>query len=471
MATSVGPQRVFRPSDGFIDPVNQRYNFCPASLLPESFETPPKQLFEGDTGWFFQAGEIDWSPSVTAGLLQDFTRITAMLAKSGTKLVVVVPPPRALSGFAHLPAYARSQESIDSGARMRIYLSLLDRLRNAGPIVPDILAEARRQHVSFDRLTSPSDLHWSTTGAWVTSLAITRSITPHKLKDGVPPLVGTPGIVNGDSYTALLNKICGTNAAGQAVRSFTLAEPEAESGGDLLGGDDLLGGGGSKPPSGIVLVGTSFSALTHRYSFTPFIERYTGMPTLNLAIAGGGPLTSLKQYTESEDFRASKPKFLIWEFTSSGIPDTGFSSERGGILRGACAASYPIKTLPFRAGMKPVVTAADIARATSGDQPVQLELRSDNAAFKAFTVYYDYADGRQESIDLDTRRATTMDANYTLVLPDDHALISGISVVNDDPMTGQMTARLCPAVDNIASAASSPSWLGRVAAWFKSFWS
>lgn len=296
----------------------------------------------------------------------------------------------------------------------------------------------------------------------MTSLAITRQIAPDKLKDGVPPLMGTPSVVQGDSYTALLNKMCGTTAPGQSVRAFNLVEAEDGDGGDLLGGQS---------GTDIVLVGTSFSALTHRYSFTPFIQAYSGMTTLNLAIAGGGPLTSLKQYVESEDFKTDKPKFLIWEFTSSSIPDSGFASERGGILRAACPAGARTTKTAFGAGISALVTGEDIAKAGSDGAPIQLTLKSDNTAFKNFTVFLNYVDGRQESIDMDTRRATTMEPNYTFLLPQDRALLSDITVRSNDPLTGNLTAQLCPATDPSDPDTNTPTLFSRLTAWFKSLWS
>ncbi|CAN5203277.1 alginate biosynthesis protein AlgX [soil metagenome] len=452
-----GPLRAFQPSDGFIDPAPTRYAFCRASLRTKSYALPSKQVFEGDTGWFFHADELDSNPSITPDLLDDFTRLTRTLAQRGTKLVVVVPPPRGLLAYSHLPPQARGTMATPYDARLRAYQSFVDHIRRAGPMVPDILAEANRNGVSLDRLTSPSDMHWSTTGAWITSLAVTRQIAPQKLKGGVPPLMGTASLVGAESYRTTLDTLCRTPGRGQTVRAFTLPAPPAPP--------------ATQNRADIILVGTSFSALTHRYGFAPFVQAYSGMATQNLAVAGGGPLTAFRQYAASERFKTDKPKFLIWEFSPSMMSDAGFASQLGGVLRTACPANTPATSAALGAGLSALATGEDIANAGPEGAPIQMTVKSDNAAFKRFTVFLNYVDGRQDTVDMDSRAAPDMAANYTFILPDDRAFLSDIAVRSNDPLSGTLRTQLCPAVDPVDPNPATPTLFSRLAAWFKSFWS
>ncbi|AUW57648.1 hypothetical protein C1T17_05555 [Sphingobium sp. SCG-1] len=460
--TTYGQTGFFKPSDGYIDAVPQRYPFCPAALKPDSYELPSKQIIEGDTGWFFIQDDINWSADFSPAFYQDLKRITAALKKQGTQLVIVVPPPRALTGYDHLPQWALAN-GVGRSVQAEAYRGLLDRIRAVGALIPDVLGEAKRQNVPFDHLTSPSDIHWTTTGSWITALAVARQIAPQRLAQGAPPLLGTPSAKMEDSYTKILNKICGTTAVGQYVRSFKLAEePQASA-------DSLLGD--TAAPE-VVILGTSFTALTDRYSFSPFVEKLSGKPVVNLAVTGGGPLTAIQQYTTSEDFRTSKPKYIVWEFLLSNKPDGSSTSERGGLLRPACGGAYPIVKHKLAPMLTPLLSATDIARGTTPGQSAQLALRSDNPAFKSFSLLLNYVDGRQRNIAVDTRRATQMDTSYTVGLPDDYALISDIAVETEDSLNGTVSAQLCPASGELADAGSSfqPSWFSRLAAWFKSFW-
>lgn len=459
--TTYGAEGFFKPSDGYIDATGPRYDFCPAALSPDAYELPSKRIVEGDTGWFFLHDDINWDSGFSAAFYQDIGRIAGSLKKQGTQLVIVIPPPRALTGYAHLPEYARVS-GVNRGVQIRAYVGLLGRIKATGAVVPDILGEAARQKIPLDRLTSPSDIHWSTTGAWLTALAITRQIAPQRVAQGAPPVKGIPSAKMEDSYTGILNKICGTTARGQYIRSFEVADEEQSS-------DSLLGDVGAPE---IVVLGTSFSGLTDRYSFSPFIEKLSGKPTVNLAVTGGGPLTAIQQYTTSEDFRKTKPKYVVWEFLLSNKPDGSSAAERGGLLQPACSGAYRTAKRNFSPGMTSLLTGVDIARDTVEGKGAQLAVRSDNPAFKSFSIMLNYVDGRQRNIAVDTRRAVQMDTSYTVQLPDDYALLSDIGVETEGSLTGTVSAQLCPAADlNMAAADLSPSWLGRVAAWFKSFWS
>jgi hypothetical protein len=465
----VGPLQTFDPRTAFTSANPQRYPFCPAALQPNSYAEPDKQVLEGDAGWFFLQGEIDWDAALSPGFFGDVRRIADTLAKRGTKLIVLIPPPRSVLGYTHLPLLVKQTSARQQDGQLRGYLALLDRIRLSGAIVPDVLGEARRHNLSFDQIGSPAEPHWSPAGSWAAALAITRQIAPERLKQGEPAVRGTRvAEVSGASYTDALNKICKTKWPRQAIPAFLVAEDPA-----LAGGGDLLGGGAE---TDIVLVGTSFTAQTERYSFAPFLEALSGRSVMNLAISGGGPLTSFDQYARSAEFNTLKPKYLIWEFTASNLPDDNFAAGRSALLRSSCSASYRPTKAAFRPGMNRIASAADIARVASDDAAVQLQLSSENPAFRNFAIQLNYVDGHQKAIKMDTRRAPTASTSYTVVLPDDHALISDISLINVDPLTGSVSTQLCPAGGepggsaSTTTASSQSGWLGRIAAWFKSFW-
>ncbi|MGK2911113.1 MAG: alginate O-acetyltransferase AlgX-related protein [Sphingobium sp.] len=452
--------KIFKPADGYMAARASKVPFCPSALQPESYEAPDKQLFQGSPGWLFREGEISWEDSFSSAFFRDLRRMRDVLARNGTTLMVVIPPPRVLLAHEHLPGNVSDAQT---RTQFRAYLALLNKIRKTGSLTPDIVGEVIRHRIPMDKFTSPADLHWSPAGSWVTAMAITRQIAPNKLKAGVPALKGVFSLQRDDrSYLSTINGICQSSIPGTVITAFNPVEEDSEAGGDLLGASADID---------IVLVGSSFSALTHRYSFAPFIQALSGRNVVNLAISGGGPLSSISQYLTSEDFKTSKPKYLIWEFTSSNIPEFNFASERRGLLRKACSSKYSKIKTAFRPGMNVLASAAQIAAAANGDDPVQLDVGSDNAAFKNFSVLLNYVDGRQDSIEMDSRRATQMEANYRLILPDDHALLSDISVVNQDDLTGSVTAQLCPADDPINAQTTSLSLLGRFTAWFKSFWS
>ncbi|NBV29476.1 hypothetical protein EBS02_10795, partial [bacterium] len=67
----------------------------------------------------------------------------------------------------------------------------------------------------------------------------------------------------------------------------------------------------------IVLIGTSNSVNSSSYSnFDGFLKEALGTDVLNLSKTGGGFSDSMAEYLNSDQFKKSPPKIIIWEIPS-----------------------------------------------------------------------------------------------------------------------------------------------------------
>ena len=64
----------------------------------------------------------------------------------------------------------------------------------------------------------------------------------------------------------------------------------------------------------MVLVGTSNSGVA--YNFAGYLEQYSGVQVLNMAVTGGGFESAMLQLLASEDFQKKPPKVVVWEFAT-----------------------------------------------------------------------------------------------------------------------------------------------------------
>ena len=61
-----------------------------------------------------------------------------------------------------------------------------------------------------------------------------------------------------------------------------------------------------------MLIGTSFSDSPIN-NFAGFLTEFTGLDIVNYAITGGNQFGAITSYMTSDEFKAQRPRFLIWE--------------------------------------------------------------------------------------------------------------------------------------------------------------
>lgn len=151
------------------------------------------------------------------------------------------------------------------------------------------------------------DNHWTPAGAERTAkltAEVLKQIPAYAAMDKKEFVTKRVGILRsrgGSSEAAA--KICGNGYGYEYVDRFA-TEPADESSGDSLFGDE------SAPE--VILVGTSNSG--ERYNFVGYLEQYSGVQVMNMAVTGGGYDSAMLQLLASEEFHNNPPKVVVWEF-------------------------------------------------------------------------------------------------------------------------------------------------------------
>lgn len=420
---------------GTIRPAPQRYPFCPAAANLSTTASQIEHLHEGATGWLFRqeelAGQLQTSPA-----MNDVVRLLgSTLKQHHTRLIVMISPPRVVLARGKVTSLVPAIRTPDRRQLLIQYLTINYGLSQAGAAVPDILGEANRAHLRWDYLTSPADVHWSPYGAQIAARAVARIVMADPVMKSAPKKQymitrkGTPVVFDG--YYAILDRLCGHKFPVATAPSFATAEAVGGGGGGLLG---------AAPPT-IVVAGTSFTALDHRYNFGGFLAAETGADVVNLSVAGGGPLTALIQYLASGELDRAPPRFLIWEVSPTNMPAEGDLSELRAYLTPACPTPAANNNSRLIVGETPIFDTASIDPARAHG-PVMLSIQSDNPALKTFEVVVRNVDGTRQRVAVDFARAASLAPRYRVMLPD-LSIARSISLVPKTLIQARVASRLC----------------------------
>lgn len=262
----------------------------------------------GDDGWLFTTEEF----SQPAGALDEIAAKLALveqvqdrLAAQDIELIVALLPdksrvyPELLGRYERPPSVATRYDDFHAA------------LLAKGIVAPDVRASldaAKAQSPVFLR----TDTHWSTLGADIAAQLIAGNM-PSVGWDADPlPMQTTAGATTpyqGDlmKYLPLGPLAAYGPAPDQIVEETTLP---------IEGDDmDLFGDAALE----VALVGTSYSANT-KWNFAGALAQHLQRDVLNMALEGRGPIVPMLEYLESDEFKNSPPKVVIWEIPERFLP-------------------------------------------------------------------------------------------------------------------------------------------------------
>ncbi|WP_260924706.1 alginate O-acetyltransferase AlgX-related protein [Novosphingobium sp. 9] len=413
-------------------PAKNRLVMCDAARDPKSYKFPGVQVVEEENGWLFRRMELSAQFGFSDERIHDLVReLNGRLARNGTRLIILLTPPRMVLAKKHLAFLPDGQSRAEQVEKR--YRVMLAQLRADGALVPDILGEADRSGTSRDQLTDPGDIHWTPVGALMAARAIARIVRADPRVQQVSPVSyhfsrsGSPVILEG--LTRSVNDICGSHIPYPQVRSYDVPQ-RVGAGQSLLSKDNTLS---------LVVLGTSFSALDHRYNFSGFLGQATGLDVTNLSVIGGGVDEALGQYLSSGALEKDKPAYIIWEFTPTDLPrDTSIAVLRG--LTGRACSNGLSSNVSFDPGESTAFGGGQLQKVSAGAATISLS--SDNAALKKFTIRTRGFDGSAQSFDFDFERSASPPRDFKLRLP----TLSGVEAITIQPATmiaGKIKASLC----------------------------
>lgn len=284
---------------------------CPAAANPATYNTKKLDfhytLIDGKDGWLFRTRndlrtEIGTTPEGYAQL----KRFRDALKARGTELLIVFQPTKGLVVRNKLTPewYAK----FDYQTARANYIKTIENFRKAGIWAADYSPLFDEQGKETDFFFK-DDHHWTPRGAKDAArltAEVLKQIPAYAdmpKKEFVTKRVGILGSPGSSGEAA--GDICGNTYDTEYVDRFA-TEPADESDGDSLFGDTAT-------PE-VILVGTSNSGVA--YNFAGYLEQYSGVQVMNMAVTGGGYESAMLQLLASEEFQKNPPKVIVWEFAT-----------------------------------------------------------------------------------------------------------------------------------------------------------
>jgi alginate biosynthesis protein AlgX len=407
-------------------------------------------LARGEGGWIFN----DRGDFALTGWLPDrdlaaWQRFVAALKQHGTTLVVIVPPPRGLVEAEHVDPGQMDPEKLDYARLAEGYDVFIESLRAAGAVAPNLLraVEAARKQAPL-QFYYQRDIHWRPEGARVVAAAVRAALDGNEAYAALPKRDFATRIgetmIPIEIWTDTIVGICGGEKNYETAPRY-ITEDTGEGGGEAADAASALLGEAGVPQ--VVLAGTSlsFRGDGSDANFAGFLKEALEADVLNVAIPGGGLLTSITSYVTSPDFRSAPPKLLVWEFRPFD-PATELELRQlqpaliGSCIDGAVALARQ-QTLDRG---RTVVLELDDAAAAALPKDGYLDLSLSDPAIKQFDATVDYADGSRDVLAVDITRAQVATGHYFLDLPQgaDQGL-RRVTVRPKTPASGSAKVSVC----------------------------
>jgi alginate biosynthesis protein AlgX len=280
-----------------------KITLCDTADRPESYRGKFlknfKTLQKGERDWLYRDMDLKRTYGPRQPGYKNLQQLQQALQARGTALVMVPIPGRALIHPEYL-----GEIDYDVPRARKSYINYLQKLRDTGIAVPKIdslFEQTQSKPMFFAR-----DHHWNHHGARTIARLTAYAIKAEKkLYSGIEKQKFESFAVGSDHNQGSLQR-----AALELCEQRYPKEPFKLYQTVAKGSDDLFG---DLPEPQIVLVGTSNSKSSLNFNFDGFLAHYIGAAVINKAKSGSGFGGALKDYLNSDDFRQSPPRFLVWE--------------------------------------------------------------------------------------------------------------------------------------------------------------
>jgi alginate O-acetyltransferase complex protein AlgJ len=400
-------------------------------------------LRPGQQGWIFR-DRTDFAPLRTFDTAQiaALTRFTRALNQRGTRLIVVVPPPRGLTAAPHILPNARGADRFNAAAIAHFQAELLKQIRTAGAIAPDLISAGQRdltgQPGGFANYYYRVDSHWSPLGAASagreTGLSIQRAgLAPPPKANPYETLI-LPPETGPALYRRELGSLCGPQPVAPAITHYRTETTSA---------DGLLGD--AKNPE-FTLIGTSFSNMGGRdkADFAGTLRKTLGADVSNRAMPGGGADMAMNDFLLHARWPVW-PKALIWEFPPHLLPTEDAFAQFEGAVAGDCPKTAILKGQAKTISVlgTPLLSPKKGTFKPNATLPPVLVLQTDARNLRKFDILLGYDDGTVKRINFELSPAAAAPNKYYLALPWRPEALRDISFLHQQPVSGKIQARLC----------------------------
>ncbi|WP_339510921.1 alginate O-acetyltransferase [Pseudomonas sp. RL_15y_Pfl2_60] len=266
----------------------------------------------GVDGWLYSDEEFKPDAKGPQNLRDNLNTVEGvrnLLAEHDVKLVMAVVPAKARL----YPEYTGNNHA--SAIHADLYQRFHTALHRAGITAPDLLA-ALKPEKSQGQLFLRTDTHWTPLGADIAAKRLSASVHNNFALPGEPQEYVTSA---GETkpYHGDLTRFIPVDPLFKTLmpRPDELQKRSTEAVSKTEGADALFAD--NEIP--VALVGTSYSA-NPNWNFEGALRQHLQHDLSNYAEDGRGPILPMLKYLQSDDFKNSPPKVVIWEFPERYLP-------------------------------------------------------------------------------------------------------------------------------------------------------
>ena len=266
---------------------------------------------EGKDGVFFRTfADLRMQHPLDERTVHMLGELAKVLKENGTTLVYVTIPTKSQVMAQYLPAHA-ADYGFKPEVANAIYTDFITRLNTAGIVAPDMMT-ALRNNKGGERALFGDDFHWTSQGARLGAQAIAEQIKADPAYADQPTQTFvTTAIAPEVAFSGMRRTLQGYCAKSLPPTETMAYKTEAAASTDAAAsGLDIFATSNEVLPA--VLVGTSYSDSPIN-NFAGFLAEYSQLEIVNYAITGGNQFGSMTSYMTSDEFKAQRPRFLIWE--------------------------------------------------------------------------------------------------------------------------------------------------------------
>lgn len=393
-------------------------------------------LIAGSDGWIFRTydltGEYDLQPGTIPGL----TRFVQAWASRGTRVALVLLPPRGVLAASRVNRSDPLAASFDPAAISAAYRIAIREMESTGAVVPDLLAESGKAKLG-ERFFFRRDHHWTPEGAKLAMNAVISRLgaslpafTPVAFQNVLEKYRALPGVIAGT-----MQKECGYEAfpPERFARFHSVRDQQS------LTAEALLG---DAPPAEVVLAGSSHAnkGMEDAFNVAGWLRTAAGTDVLNIGVDGGGFSTGLLNWMDSDGARLTPPKLLVWEIAGR-VPDglPGFFREALPTMAGECANPSDSARLTLGADEQRLfaVKGGPAARDSF------VFLRSASPEFVEFRLTFETADRKKDAILIRRNTRIANNGRFFVAGPDTESALTRVVIRGVDAVQVEVEAHLC----------------------------
>ncbi len=281
---------------------------CPrvmqADDLPKKYKRLAPLFHGSDTGWIFGADELATKYELGDRHIALLGAIAAEFAGMGTRLAILMPPPRALAtGQKTFDRTTGKAVQVDLKAVRKSFRGMNRQVRDLGILMPDLQALVQSKDKGDAAFYFRRDTHWTPLGAARSARAMAGVLSATEVP--AMPAMAAETLTETGTYARAMNPVCATEIAPEIAPRIDF--PVAQGG--------LLAQAGT--PLNIALAGSSFSQRNRRdaYQMGAALSFFTGAPVANYSVSGGGAIGAIEGLVSSGALAEHRFNLVVWELS------------------------------------------------------------------------------------------------------------------------------------------------------------